>query len=56
MTDDYVPPNPKASIVGNLQSLRDEYLLQGGEDPEFVQKVSELEAFVKYRKPLASKP
>lgn len=49
--------NPKTSIVGNLQSLRDDYLLSGGEDPEFIQKVSELEAFVKYRKPLnAPKP
>jgi hypothetical protein len=39
-------------MLGNLESLKDDYLLQGGEDPEFVQKVAELENFLKYRKPL----
>ena len=32
------PPytNVKNDMIGNLQSLKDDYLIQGGEDPEFV--------------------
>ena len=40
------------AIVGNLHSLKDDYLLNGGEDPEFLTKLNELENFIKYRKPL----
>ena len=45
--------NPKVQMIGNLQSLKDDYLLKGGEDPEFINKVQDLENFLKYRKPLA---
>jgi hypothetical protein len=41
-------------MVSNLQSLKDDYLLKGGEDPEFLTKVAELENFMKYRKPLGA--
>lgn len=40
-------------MIKNLESLKDDYLLTGGEDPEFVTKVQELENFLKYRKTLA---
>jgi hypothetical protein len=40
------------AIIGNLHSLKDDYLLNGGEDPEFLTKLNELENFIKYRKPL----
>lgn len=33
------PMNPKVQMIGNLQSLKDDYLLKGGEDPEFINKV-----------------
>ncbi len=39
-------------MISNLQSLKDDYLLQGGGDPEFLEKVAELEDFLKFRKPL----
>ena len=39
-------------MIGNLQSLKDDYLLKGGEDTDFVDKLNELENFIKYRKPL----
>ena len=39
-------------MIDNLQSLKDDYLLKGGQDPDFITKMNELEGFIKYRKPL----
>jgi hypothetical protein len=39
-------------MVSNLHALKDDYLINGGEDPEFLTKLGELEQFIKYRKPL----
>ena len=50
----YIPHHvqAKSGMINNLHSLKDDYLLKGGEDPEFLTKVNELENFIKYRKPL----
>jgi hypothetical protein len=42
-------------MISNLKNLKDEYLTKGGEDPDFIKKVNDLENFLLYRKPLDKK-
>ena len=39
-------------MIENLMNLKDEYLLNGGEDVEFLNKVNQLESHLKFKKPL----
>lgn len=37
-------------MMNNLQSLKDDYLKKGGEDPDFVNKINDLENFLLHKK------
>lgn len=37
-------------MLDNLQGLKNEYLVKGGEDKEFVNKINDLESFLLYNK------
>ena len=41
--------------MNNLKNLKDEYLTKGGEDNEFLEKISNLESFLQYKKPIPPK-
>jgi len=43
-------------MMEDLKALKDEFLGKGGEDPEFIKKLSDLENFVMYRKKLPTNP
>ena len=50
---DHIPYGEgKKNMVENLKDLKDEYLTKGGEDPDFINKINDLENFLVYRKPL----
>jgi hypothetical protein len=50
---DHIPYGEgKNNMINNLKSLKDEYLLKGGEDVDFVNKVNNLENFLLYNKKL----
>ena len=39
-------------MIDNLKSLKDDYLVKGGEDTDFINKVNDLENFILYKKKL----
>ena len=45
----------KKVMVENLRGLKEEYLTKGGEDPDFIKKVNDLENFLVYKKQLPPK-
>jgi hypothetical protein len=42
----------KAHMIDNLKNLKDDYLIKGGEDPDFINKINDLENFLAHRKPM----
>ena len=45
----------KGILINNVKNLKDEYLMKGGEDSEFINKINDLENFLHYKKPIPPK-
>lgn len=39
-------------MIDNLKTLKDDYLTKGGEDPEFINKINDLEGFLSHKRPM----